>query len=39
MCQPTGGVSRMWTQLDEGAAASLELPMYEGGRIRPRNAA
>ncbi len=32
----TGAVSRMWTQLDDGAAANLELPMYEGGRIRPR---
>ena len=35
----TGGVSRMWTQLDEGAAAGVELPMYEGGRIRPRKPA
>ncbi|MCD6015202.1 MAG: Aliphatic amidase AmiE [Solirubrobacterales bacterium] len=35
----TGAVSRMWTQLDEGAAAGLELPMYEGGRIRPREGA
>jgi formamidase len=35
----TGGVSRMWTQLDDGAAASVQLPMYEGGRIRPRNPA
>ena len=32
----TFGVSRMWDQLDRGAAGDLELPMYEGGRIRPR---
>jgi formamidase len=32
----TAGVSRMWQQLDRGAAAELELPMYEGGRIQPR---
>jgi len=32
----TAGVSRMWEQLDAGAAAGLELPMYRGGRIRPR---
>ena len=32
----TAGVSRMWEQLDAGAAAGLELPMYEGGGIRPR---
>jgi formamidase len=32
----TAGVSRMWDQIDSGAAAEVELPMYEGGRIRPR---
>lgn len=32
----TAGVSRMWAQLDAGAAACIELPMYEGGRITPR---
>jgi formamidase len=32
----TAGVSRMWDQLDRGAAADLELPMYAGGRIQPR---
>ena len=32
----TAGVSRMWEQLDRGAAAELELPMYERGRIQPR---
>ena len=32
----TGGVSRMWDQLDRGAAADVELPMYAGGRIQPR---
>jgi formamidase len=32
----TAGVSRMWRQLDSGAAADLELPMYGGGGIRPR---
>ena len=32
----TAGVSRMWEQIDAGAAAGLELPMYRGGRIRPR---
>ncbi|MFL5871838.1 MAG: carbon-nitrogen hydrolase family protein [Solirubrobacterales bacterium] len=32
----TAGVSRMWEQIDRGAAAGVELPMYEGGRIRPR---
>ena len=32
----TAGVSRMWEQIDAGAAAGLELPMYEGGGIRPR---
>jgi formamidase len=32
----TAGVSRMWEQIDGGAASSLELPMYEGGRIQPR---
>jgi formamidase len=30
------GVSRMWEQLDGGGADGLELPMYEGGRIRRR---
>ena len=34
----TAGVSRMWAQLDAGAAAGLELPMYAGGGIRPREA-
>jgi hypothetical protein len=32
----TAGVSRMWTQIDSGAASGVELPMYEGGRIQPR---
>lgn len=32
----TAGVSRMWAQLDAGAAAELELPMYGGDGIRPR---
>jgi formamidase len=32
----TAGVSRMWQQLDRGAAAEVELPMYAGGRIQPR---
>ena len=32
----TAGVSRMWRQIDSGAAAGVELPMYEGGRIQPR---
>jgi formamidase len=32
----TAGVSRMWDQLDRGAAAGIELPMYAGGRIQPR---
>jgi len=32
----TAGVSRMWRQIDSGAASAIELPMYEGGRIRPR---
>ena len=32
----TAGVSRMWRQIDSGAAAEVELPMYDGGRIRPR---
>ena len=32
----TAGVSAMWRQIDSGAAAGIELPMYEGGRIRPR---
>ncbi len=32
----TAGVSRMWDQIDRGAAASVELPMYAGGRIQPR---
>ena len=35
----TAGVSRMWRQLDSGAAQNLELPMYEGGGIRPRDRA
>ncbi len=35
----TAGVSRMWAQVDAGAAAGLELPMYEGGRVRPREEA
>ena len=34
----TAGVSRMWAQLDAGAAGGLELPMYAGGGIRPREA-
>ena len=32
----TAGVSRMWQQIDRGAAAEIELPMYENGRIQPR---
>ena len=32
----TAAVSRMWQQIDSGAASEVELPMYEGGRIRPR---
>ena len=32
----TAGVSAMWRQIDSGAAAGIELPMYEGGRIQPR---
>jgi formamidase len=32
----TGAVSRMWQQLDSGAASDLELPMYADGRIQPR---
>jgi formamidase len=32
----TAGVSRMWQQLDRGAAAEIELPMYANGRIQPR---
>jgi formamidase len=32
----TGAVSRMWTQLDAGAATAVELPMYASGGIRPR---
>ena len=32
----TAAVSRMWRQIDSGAASEVELPMYEGGRIRPR---
>jgi formamidase len=32
----TAGVSRMWEQIDRGAASRVELPMYDGGRIRPR---
>ena len=32
----TAGVSRMWSQLDSGAAADLELPMYGACGIRPR---
>ena len=34
----TAGVSRMWEQLDRGAASELELPMYAEGRIQPRPA-
>jgi formamidase len=34
----TAGVSRMWDQIDRGAAAAVELPMYAGGRIQPRPA-
>jgi formamidase len=34
----TAAVSRMWKQIDSGAASAIELPMYEGGRIRPRPA-
>ena len=32
----TAGVSRMWEQIDRGAAAGVELPMYADGRIQPR---
>ena len=32
----TAGVSRMWEQIDRGAAGEVELPMYENGRIQPR---
>ncbi|MDX6583970.1 MAG: hypothetical protein QOI10_3154 [Solirubrobacterales bacterium] len=32
----TAGVSRMWEQIDRGAAAEVELPMYANGRIQPR---
>ncbi len=32
----TAAVSRMWEQIDSGAAAGIELPMYAGGRIQPR---
>jgi formamidase len=32
----TAGVSRMWAQIDNGAASRIELPMYADGRIRPR---
>jgi formamidase len=32
----SAAVSRMWQQLDRGAAADVELPMYAGGRIQPR---
>ena len=32
----TAGVSRMWAEHDAGAASAIELPTYEGGRIRPR---
>ena len=36
----TGGVSPgMWTQLDEGAAASLEAADVRRRQVRPRNAA
>jgi formamidase len=35
----TAGVSRMWAQLDSGAAATLELPMYGSAGIRPRRPA
>ncbi len=35
----TAGVSRMWAQLDAGAASELELPMYGSSGIRPRSAA
>ena len=34
----TGGVSRMWRQLDSGAAAQRDLPMYANGRIQPHPA-
>jgi formamidase len=34
----TAGVSRMWEQIDRGAAAGIELPMYADGRIQPRPA-
>jgi formamidase len=32
----TASVSRMWEQIDRGAAAGVELPMYAEGRIQPR---
>ena len=32
----TAAVSRMWDQIDRGAAAGVELPMYADGRIQPR---
>jgi formamidase len=32
----TAGVSRMWDQIDRGAATGVELPMYADGRIQPR---
>jgi formamidase len=32
----TAAVSRMWQQLDRGAAAEVELPMYADGHIQPR---
>jgi formamidase len=32
----TAAVSRMWQQIDRGAAADVELPMYADGRIQPR---
>jgi formamidase len=34
----TAGVSAMWQQIDRGAAAEVELPMYANGRIQPRPA-
>jgi formamidase len=33
----TAGVSRMWEQIDRGAASGVELPMYADGRIQPRS--
>ena len=32
----TAAVSRMWQQLDRGAAGEVELPMYADGHIQPR---